>query len=351
VNRSLLRTAVALAVPAMAVAASPLAGGTAVAEPDARALVSADRFGTVLSILPPGQSGTVTSAAFAQVLLTDPTGRVAVDGENAPTNFADQLEMYDALATQDPATLQAGDLGDYYKDAGFEPETVVREETPREGVRIRWDDFGVPYINGSTYTGTLWGAGYAGTLDRMFLMDVLRNTGAGRMAEFVGGTEANVAMDVSQLRTAFYTRKEAARQLVQLARRNGAEGARLLRGADAFLDGINAAQDELCPVTVAPSCPAEYAVLGKTPRDWTRADLTYVASLVGGIFGKGGGGEYDNAVYYQQLVDELGAKAARRVYGQLRSKNDTEAPTTIDVRTPYGTGALSRGALGSRCPT
>ena len=35
--------------------------------------------------------------------------------------------------------------------------------------------------------------------------------------------------------------------------------------------------------------------LQKKPEPWTRADVVYVASLVGGIFGKGGGAEFGRA--------------------------------------------------------
>ncbi len=311
-----------------------------------------DPYGRVWNIAPPGQSGGINAAELAVVLATDPVNRIAVDGVNAPPNFADQLETYDALTTVPPGSIETADIDSYYKDGGFQPQQVVREETPAEGVRIRWDDHGVPYVNGDTYADTLWGAGYAATLDRMFLMDVLRHSGAARLAEFAGGTEANLEMDRSQLRSAFYTRREASRQIVAAARRHGEEGRRLLRGADAYLRGINAAQESLCPggLPTGLDCPAEYIALQKTPEPWTRADLAYVASLVGGIFGKGGGGEYANARWLQQLQRRLGEGRGLRVYEDLRERNDPEAPTTSSLRTPYGTGAVAPGRPGVALP-
>ena len=311
-----------------------------------------DRYGQVWNIAPPGQSGGINAAELALVLATDPLNRVAVDGVNAPPNFADQLETYDALTTVRPGSIDTGEIDRYYKDGGFQPARVTREEAPADGVRIRWDEYGVPYVHGATYADTLWGAGYAATLDRMFLMDVLRHTGAARMAEFAGGTEANLAMDRSQLRNAFYTRREAGRQVVAAARRNGAEGRRMLRGADAYLAGINAAQDELCPagLPTGVDCPAEYLALQETPTPWTRADLAYVASLVGGIFGKGGGGEYANARWLQQLQARLGDRRGLRVYEDLRERNDPEAPTTSSIPTPYGTGRVAPGRPGVAMP-
>ncbi len=66
-----------------------------------------DPYGTLWNILPPGQSGTITATGLLQVLAGDPN-RVAVDGTNAPPNFADQLEMYDALNRRDPAQHHHG---------------------------------------------------------------------------------------------------------------------------------------------------------------------------------------------------------------------------------------------------
>ncbi len=329
-----------------------LAGVASPPSAAAPAAPAGDGYGRVWNILPPGQSGSINAVELAVVLATDPVNRIAIDGVNAPPNFADQLETYDALTTVDPSSIETSDIGDFYKDAGFTPQQVVREETPTDGVRLRWDQYGVPYVNGDTYADTLWGAGYAATLDRMFLMDVLRHAGAARLAEFAGGTEANLEMDRSQLRGAFYTHREASRQIVAAARRYGTEGARLLRGADAYLDGINAAQEALCPggLPTGQECPAEYVALQQTPQPWTRADLAYVASLVGGIFGKGGGGEYANARWLQQLQHRLGDRRGLQVYEDLRERNDPEAPTTSDIHTPYGTGVVDPERPGVAMP-
>ena len=312
---------------------------------------SPDPYGTVRNILPPGQSGTITAADFAKVVAGDPQGRTAVDGKNAPKNFADQLEMYDGLNTVPPSSIDPGDLDRYYKDADFTPDQVVRSAQPRPGVNIQWDEFGVPYIHGDTNQDTAYGAGYAATKDRMFLMDVLRHAGRARLAEFVGATKSNLEMDQEQLRSAFYTEAEAQDQMANSAKRYSPELAeRGLTSADAFIAGINAAQDDMCPVITAPSCPAEYAALQKQPQDWSRADVTYVASLVGGIFGKGGGGEYANAVWLQRLQARFGPDQGRAIYDDLRSKNDAEAPTTSSVSTPYGGGGVDETKPGVALP-
>jgi acyl-homoserine lactone acylase PvdQ len=228
-------------------------------------------------------------------------------------------------------------LQELFKDGalGVDPEDVVETVRPRDGVTVLRDRFGVPHVYGVTNEDTAFGAGYVGTQDRMFLQDALRHVGAARLTEFLGPSAGNLAMDRAQLRLSPYTVEEAEAQITDLPQRYPGEGEELQRRLDAFLEGINTAQREACPVLVAPTCPAEYAALQVQPRDWTRADVVYLASLVGGIFGSGGGSEYDNAVFLQQLQAELGEQAGRRTFDDLMEHDDPEAPTTIDTPFPY----------------
>ena len=124
----------------------------------------------------------------------------------------------------------------------------------------------------------------------------------------------------------------------------------MLAAVDAYVAGINKAQTTLCPLIVAPNCPVEYAALQKLPKPWDRADVVYVASLVGGIFGKGGGGEYENALWLKRLTRKFGATKGRAIYTDLREKNDRDAPTTASNYTPYGLGKVDPGRPGVAMP-
>jgi acyl-homoserine lactone acylase PvdQ len=339
----------ALAVPAAAQSAPPPAPDTG---------------GAVLNVLPPGSRGNIS---IPQALRVGPS-RTA--GKDNPPNFADQLEMYDALATVAPGQLAEADLPKYYKDAPIDLPAGEEVSTlqPRPGVTIRRDRFGVPFVTGVTAEDVAYGAGYAGTQDRMFLTDLLRHVGAARSAEFLGGSPANLEMDAEQLRSAAYTREEAAAQLDSVVRRYGQEGSALLRRLDAFVEGINAAQRALCPAAFGlpvgavlggelefgagfgPDCPVEYAALETPPTDFERADVVYIASLVGGIFGKGGGEEAANARWLQQLTRTYGDADARRIFEDLRLRNDPEAPTTASVRFPYEGEPIDPTAPGAALP-
>jgi hypothetical protein len=97
-------------------------------------------FAGVRNILPPGQSGSIGVA------------EAAARAGCLPANLADQLEMYDALGDADLTALTEGDLGSYYKDAPLTlaDDDAVRVDRPKDGVVVRWDDFGVPYIEGAS---------------------------------------------------------------------------------------------------------------------------------------------------------------------------------------------------------
>ena len=318
---------------------SPMPAGSA-----APGAVSGDPYGRLYNILPPGSNGTATATDLLKL------GGSTTATATTPTNFADQLEMYDGLTKVEPSKLTHDDIERLFKHENFTPDEVVSTSTPRSDVTIERDQFGVPFINGTTFEGVEFGAGYASTQDRMFLMDVLRHTGQARLAEFVGDSPGNVAMDRSQLASAFYTPEEATAQIDKAAANAGPAGAKLLSAVDSYLEGVNAAQDAMCPTIVAPTCPVEYAALQKLPAPWTRADIVYVASLVGGIFGKGGGREMQNAAWLQQLTKKFGARKARTIYDDLREKNDPEAPSTSEIRTPYETGGIKPGKPGVALP-
>ncbi len=284
----------------------------------------ANGYGNIRNVLPPGSNGTMSAFDIAQAQLFG----------TVPPNYADQLELYDALGTKDPNELTEADVDAVFKDGSFgvEPANIVRMYSPRPGVTIIRDTFGVPHIYGDTDLDTAYGAGYAGTEDRMFLQDALRHVGAARMSEFLGASPANLAMDRGQLLAAGYNDEEAQAQIDSMSEKFGAEGQLFEDGIQAYVDGINAAQD--AAIRDVTKLPGEYAALQILPTPWTPKDIVYIASLVGGIFGKGGGREYANAIWLQRLQAKFGAVEGRKMYDDFRMKDDPEAPVTIPDRFP-----------------
>src|ERR671914_1699755 len=164
----------------------------------------------------------------------------------------------------------------------------------------------------------MFGLGYAGAEDRLFTMDVLRNAGRGRLSSFAGGSEGNRAMDRDQWRLAPYTEADLQRQFEQGDDVYGAAGAGLQEDVTNYVAGINAyiAEARTNPLKM----PGEYAAIGKPagPESWKVTDVIATASLISGIFGKGGGRELESAQLLQQAVDRFGGEApGRGVFGDL----------------------------------
>src|SRR6185436_12492015 len=102
----------------------------------------------------------------------------------------------------------------------------------------------------------------------------------------------------------------------------------------AYRDGVNQYINE---ALVDPTkMPAEYPALQQVPAPWKGEDAVAIASLVGGIFGKGGGGELTNLCGLKAMTTALGsAAAARAVFDDLHFADDGEAPTTSRDPAPY----------------
>jgi acyl-homoserine lactone acylase PvdQ len=285
--------------------------------------------GGFLNVLPPGEAGTDTAA---QLALNQANGQ-------RPPHWDDQQALYQNLLYASP-TLTDAQVPNFFKDAtfGVRPADVASTESPRSDVTIVRDKaYGIPHIYGSTRAGVMFGAGYAGAEDRLFLMDILRHTGRAELSSFAGGSAGNRAMDHTQWSIAPYTEADLQSQLDNAPRLYGAQGVQMVDDANSYVAGVNAYINKAI-LGLAPM-PSEYAAFGKTPQQWTVTDLIATASLIGGIFGKGGGRELDSAQTLEAFEKRFGAKAGRAAWSDFREKNDPEAPTTVSGRFPYETAS------------
>src|SRR4051812_20776671 len=275
--------ATALTVPATALGADAAPYGT-------------NDAGGFRNVLPAGQAGTDNALQLGQFEAN----------QTRPDHWTDQEPLYDGLVYASPS-ITADDVAKYYKDAtfGVKPDDVASTESPQPGVTIVRDKaYGVPHIYGDTAEDVEFGAGYAGAEDRLFLMDVLRHTGRGQLSSFAGGSEGNRAMDRTQWQIAPYTEADLQKQIDLAPTVYGELGKTLVRYGNAFVDGINAyiAAARLNPNLM----PAEYAAFGTQPTDWNLRDVMAEASLIGGIFGKGGGNEVRSAMALEALQKRFG---------------------------------------------
>jgi hypothetical protein len=282
----------------------------------------ANDYGGFRNILPPGEGSTVNALGLAQFELNG----------TLPPHYDDQRLMYQNLIHATPG-LTAGQIDDYYKDGSFgvKPADVARTYQPdpsgHPGLTVVRDSYGVPHIYGTTRSDVIFGTGYVGAEDRLFFMDVLRHAGRADLAEFAGGS--NKAMDAEQWDVAPYTEQDLQRQIDLANDVYGQEGQSLQQDLSDYVAGINKyiSQAQTNPTLM----PGEYAAIGKPlgPTPWKGTDVIATASLIGGIFGKGGGGELQNAEVYKSAIAKFGGAQGTQVWQDFRRANDPEAPTTV----------------------
>ncbi|HVE68449.1 MAG TPA: penicillin acylase family protein [Solirubrobacteraceae bacterium] len=183
-----------------------------------------------VSILPPGQSGFVSAPGLA-------------DGTGSP-HLYDQTQPFIDFRWK-PATFHL-------------PGSV---ETPRAGIRIVRDSFGVPAVTGTTEQLMWRGAGYAMAQDRLFELELFRRATTGTLASIAGRERVP---DDKVVRRNFYTAAE-------LDRMFGALPAQFRQRFESYRDGVN---DWIEHVKANPDdMPGEFAAVGiAVPDPWTVRD-------------------------------------------------------------------------------
>ena len=324
------RTGLVAILSAVALAAVAVGAGGSARAADSPNTYRQDDFadGQAMYVLPPGENGLVNATDALQF---ETTGK-------RPAASDDQLSQYADLLYGAP-TLTDDKLTDYFNDESFgvKPEDVVRTETPGEGVTIYRDKHDVPHIYGDTNESAAFGAGYAQAEDRLFMMDVLRHYGSGTLASFLGAACEFEQMDHDQLLLAPYTPAQAQAQVDALPKRYGNDGELAKQMIEAYVEGVNAYID--ATRTDPNKLPADYVAAAPDqtlPQKWTDADVVAIAGLIGGIFGKGGGFEVDDAHLLTYLQNRFGTADGLRAYRDINHQNDPLAPTTITDKTfPY----------------
>lgn len=266
---------------AMAVLAGALAlGASAAAPPSDHALVALD-------ILPPGQ------------------------GANQP-DLTSQEALYDGL-TPLQGNVTAADLKRFYK-----PETLglggvkpVRVERPAPGVTIDRDAFDVPHVYGKTRADTEFGAGWATAEDRGVDLQLLRGPARISALDVPGYDAFSVALSARQFVPSASTETFLSSQVALVQKT--ARGRQTLRDVDAYLRGIN----------------AYFTQQGGFVTPFTRNDIIAIGSLIGAVFGAGGGHEMQSAELLSALQQRLGDAKGLGVWNDLREQRDPDTPVTV----------------------
>ena len=291
-------------------------------------------FGGFRNILPPAQGANANSSQIAAF---------EANGTYPPHTSDAQLDMYRDLLYATPG-LQASQIPDFYKDASFgvRPTDVERTYSPRSDVTIQRDRFGVPHIYGATRLGTMFGAGYATAEDRLFMIDVLRHAARAQLSSFIGGSQSNRDMDRSIWADTPYRERDFQKQYNQADELYGQQGVMIQNDVTNYVAGVNKFISEACD-NPDQLLPGEYYLINSSQNicvpghEWKVTDVIATASLVAGIFGKGGGGELGLARSLQTAKARFGTTEGGKVWSDFQAFNDPEAPTTVrGTSFPYG---------------
>ncbi|MFJ2394336.1 penicillin acylase family protein [Streptomyces sp. NPDC087843] len=284
--------------------------------------------GQCSDILPPGENG---NATLAQILVNQVFG-------TQPDHAEDQLGPYSNLAAG-YSTLTDDKINTFFNDASFGVASDQVASTTKPGGRtdvtiVRDKKSGVPHITGTTRYGTEYGAGYAAAQDRLWLMDVFRHVGRGQLTSFAGGAPSNQGLEQEFWRNAPYTEADLQTQIDSATANAGARGTQALADANAYIDGINAYIDAS---DSGRYFPGEYVLTGHkdaitnagTIDHFKLTDLVALASVIGALFGSGGGGEVNNALSLLAAQSQYGVTEGTKVWESFRERNDPEAVLTV----------------------
>ncbi|MFI1682774.1 penicillin acylase family protein [Streptomyces sp. NPDC020607] len=303
--------------------------------------------GQCADVLPPGANG---NATLAEILAHRVLG-------TQPKHADDQLGPYDALSSGYPS-LTDDKLTEFFNDASFgvPGDQVASVTRPRDDVTITRDKkYGVPHIKGTTRYGTEFGAGFAAGQDRLWLIDLFRHIGRGQLTSFAGGAPANQGLEQQFWPQAPYTEKDLEKQVEYIRSTQGERGKQAMEDAQAYIDGLNAYRTKS---KNGRYFPGEYVLTGKIDaitnvgeiEPFKITDMIALASVVGGLFGNGGGGEVESALSLLESQKKYGVEKGTKVWESFRARNDPEAVQTIHDGTSFPYAGKPEKARGTAMP-
>ncbi|KPC78751.1 penicillin acylase family protein [Streptomyces sp. NRRL S-4] len=341
-----LRAATVAAVLTLGTSLLASVPGAGAAEPKPLAVTDHCR-SQCADILPPGENG---NATLVEILGNKAFG-------THPAHSDDQLDRYNGLVPGHTG-LTDQKLTDFFNDASFgvAADQVESVTKPRDDVTITRDKkSGVPHIKGTTRYGTEFGAGFAAGQDRLWLMDLFRHIGRGQLTSFAGGALANQGLEQQFWPQAPYTEADLEAQVERIRTTEGARGEQAMADAQAYVDGINAYRVKS---KNGRYFPGEYVLTGKIDsitnageiQPFKMTDLISIASVVGGQFGGGGGGEVQAALSLLAAQRKYGVEEGTRVWESFRQRNDPEAVLTIHDGTSFPYAGKPDRARGTALP-
>jgi penicillin G amidase len=254
-----------------------------------RARVAGLAIAVVALVAPAVAHGRVITAET--VLPMGESGFVPTSGSNPA--LANQVGLFESFA---------------FKPAGF--DVGGTSESPRAGVTITRDSFGVPDIHAGNDRDVWFGAGYAVAQDRLVQLELFRRGTKGTLAAILG--KGRLQSDIVARRD-YYTDAEVRRMLKRLP-------ANLRARFSAYADGINA---WAAKVRADPSLqPLEFKLLGLSFADWKPIDSARIGIQLARTIPSSDGSELDN----WQMLRSIGPKRFEQLLPLRRSDQVSTVP-------------------------
>ncbi|MES2684151.1 MAG: penicillin acylase family protein [Pseudomonadota bacterium] len=302
-SRQLLRAALLIALAQGLAAcgnsappAGALSGGVTAADP-ATLVLKAE------TVLPPGQSGFISAAGQAQ-------GQASGAPGDYGAHVDDQRDLYWRFKAK-PAVL------------GSKPGTPF---APKAGVEVYRDSYGVPIVYAEQLADLWFGVGYSIAQDRLFLMDAVRRTAQGTLAELTGcgAVPADLQQRVSGYTAAEY---QAFFEALTPDAKDAVTG--YVAGANAYVATLATNPDLL---------PAEYGLLTSQPQPFTVQDVLASGVYITRFVAAEGGNEFSNVALLKTLSSRYGSpRAGKDAFLDLTWLDDSKAAVSV----PAGEGTFS----------
>ncbi|MEY9875124.1 acyl-homoserine lactone acylase PvdQ [Streptacidiphilus sp. MAP12-33] len=327
-RRALAACVLAAALPLAALVTGPAADAAAGPRSTAATDYGANGdycLGQCNDILPPGENGSATQTQIIGFKLFG----------TKPAHTDDQLGKYASLV-DGYAGLTNQNLGSFFNDSSFgvpaaDVESVINPGG-RADVTITRDTTGIPHINGTTRSGTEYGAGYAAGQDRLWLMDVFRHLGRGELSGFAGGAPGNRQLEQEFYLNGAYTDQDAQDQLTRL-QNSGPRGAQVLQDMGDYLAGLN---QYIADSRSHLNWPGEYNLTGNANivtgagiQPFQPSDLLAIGTVISALFGSGGGNQVASALVKEAAEAKYGVTQGDQVWQAFREENDPEADVTL----------------------
>ena len=299
----------------LAALAATLVAASAVVLAPLEAAPNVDYAASAWTILPPGENGSLTF----------------------DKNTRDQAALYDALTPLSGA-VTARDIRRTFKPAplGAPPAAGDKRESPRRGVKITRDAFGVAHVTGKTEADVAYGAGWVTAADRGLLLQLIRGPARVAALDVPGLDPLALALTGKSFVPSAEAEAFLSNQL-DAVRSQRTVGPKILTLVNAYAAGIN----------------GYYRAKGIPASRFTANDVVASAALIAARFGTNGGQEAQNAMFLDALEERFGAADARRVFADLREANDVESPVSVPgsfpqqspSATPEGSVVLDDGSF------